>query len=272
MVALSVLVGEHIRIRDRNATRAGRNRLNTTVRKDLGELSDIEAVEALVAITGAQLVDVGCGAGASSRALAERGATVLAVEPDPIQAEKNRAAEAVSGVRFAEAGAEALPAEDAAADGVFFFRSLHHVPRERMDDALAEAARVLKPGGFLYVAEPAMTGTHFPVMRPYNDETEVRTLAQAALARAAGGGAGAGADAGDLFETPEMSRYTQHPSYENFEALVARVTGQTFNDISREQVERADVRELFEAGRTADGDYVFEQPMLVTLFRRVPGA
>ena len=39
-------------------------------------------------------------------------------------------------------------------DGVFFFRSLHHVPIDAMEAALAEAARVLKPDGFLCVMEP----------------------------------------------------------------------------------------------------------------------
>lgn len=228
------------------------------MRRDLGELSDIGAVEALLSVAGLRVIDVGCGPGASSRELAARGATVLAVEPDPIQAEKNRAAPATQGVTFVEAGAEALPADSGTIDGVFFFRSLHHVPRERMDDALAEAARVLKPGaGFLCVVEPGMTGSHFPVMRPFNDETEVRTLAQAALARTAS----------RLFETEETYAFVQHPRYASFEAMVARFTGQTFNRISREAIEQADVRAMFEAGRGAEGDYVFEQPMLLNFFR-----
>ncbi len=232
--------------------------MDAVLRKELGELSDMGAVEALASVDGLSVVDAGCGNGANSRALAERGATVLGVEPDPIQAEKNRAADPVAGVGFAETGAQALPLEDASADGVFFFRSLHHVPRERMDDALAEAARVLKPGaGFLCVVEPGMTGSHFPVMRPFNDETEVRTLAQAALARTAS----------RLFETEETYAFVQHPRYASFEAMVARFTGQTFNQISREAIEQADIREMFETGRGADGDYVFEQPMLLNFFR-----
>ncbi len=235
------------------------------MRRELGELSDVAAVEALLSVAGLSVIDVGCGSGASSRELAARGASVLAVEPDPIQAEKNRAAPPTQGVAFVEAGAEALPAETGAIDGVFFFRSLHHVPAGRMDDALIEAARVLKPGsGFLYVAEPAMTGSHFPVMRPFNDETEARNLAQAALARTGAA----------RFGAAQTARYTQYPRYDSFEALVARVTGQTFNDISREQVERDEVRKLFEAGRVENGGggeggggYVFEQPMLVNLYR-----
>jgi ubiquinone/menaquinone biosynthesis C-methylase UbiE len=226
-------------------------------RTDLGERSDVAALLALTPVSGLALIDVGCGAGKNSRELAEAGATVLAVEPDPIQAAKNREAAPTRGVAFVEARAESLPAESGAMDGVVLFRSLHHVPVEAMEAALAEAARTLKPAGFLCVVEPGMTGTHFPVMRPYNDETRARSAAQDALE----------GTAAQLFRDRRSYRYLQHPRYASFEALVARALGQTFNDVKRERVETDEVRALFEAGRTAEGDYVFEQPMLLDLFR-----
>ncbi|MDE3114601.1 MAG: class I SAM-dependent methyltransferase [Pseudomonadota bacterium] len=226
-------------------------------RKDLGEKNDLEAVDALLAVKGSHFIDVGCAAGAQDRELVARGATVLGVEPDPIQAEKNRKAAPLPGLSFVEARAQSLPAESASVDGVFFFRSLHHVPVAEMDAALKEAARVLKPGGCLWIVEPGMTGTHFPVMRPFHDETAVRGAAQAALARRAPG----------LFERVEYFLYTQHPRYDSFEAFVSRITGQTFNNIKRDQVETAEVRALFEKGRTSKGDYAFEQPMLLNLYR-----
>jgi ubiquinone/menaquinone biosynthesis C-methylase UbiE len=228
------------------------------VRRHMGESSDLEIIDRLLQVKGFNLVDVGCGAGANSRALATRGATVLGVEPDPIQAEKNRAADPTPNLTFAEARAESLPVESNSVDGVFFFRSLHHVPLPHMDDAIVEAARVLRAGsGVLWVIEPAMTGTHFPVMRTFNDETEVREAAQAALARTAR----------QLFESEEDYEFVRYPSYQNFEALVARATGHTYTDFSREHVLRDEVREQFEAGRTDDGNYVFDQPMLLNLYR-----
>ena len=102
-----------------------------------------------------------------------------------------------------------------------------------------------------------MTGTHFKVMRPFHDETRVRTEAQAALGRTAM----------RLFRSEERFQYMQFPRYPNFEAMVARVTGLTFNNIRRERVETDEVRDLFEAGRSGDGEYVFEQPMLLNLYR-----
>ena len=62
--------------------------------------------------------------------------------------------------------------------------------------------------------------------------------------------------------------YVQYPRYESFEAMVDRVTGQTFTNIQRENVETAEVRALFAAG-LKDGAYVFEQPMLLNLYRNV---
>ncbi len=227
-------------------------------RRDLGERTDVAAVSALTSVAGLTVVDVGCGAGRTSRELAALGAAVVAIEPDPIQAAKNREAEPLSGVTFVEARAERLPTDSGSMDGVFFFRSLHHVPIDAMEAALAESARALKPdSAFLCVIEPGMDGAHFPVMRPFHDETRVRNAAQAALQRSAP----------RLFRQAGLFRYVQYPRYANFEALVARVLGQTFNDIRREQVETDEVRALFEAGRTDAGDYAFEQPMLLNFYR-----
>ncbi len=228
------------------------------MRTELGELSDLEALARVVQIAGLSLVEAGCAAGDTARGLAERGARVLAVEPDAAQAKKNRAQPPVPGVTFLEAGAQALPAEDGSVDGVLFFRSLHHVPRELMDAALGEAARVLKPDGFLYVAEPGMEGSHFAMMRPFNDEVEVRTLAQQALRQSAH----------PRFEETARYVYMQRPRHESFAAMVNKFSSMTYNPIARELIEQAEVKKNFDAGKTADG-YVFEQPMLVDFHRRV---
>jgi ubiquinone/menaquinone biosynthesis C-methylase UbiE len=56
---------------------------------------------------------------------------------------------------------ERLPFAAAAFDLVLLFNSLHHVPVDRQGAALAEAARVLRPGGDLLVAEPLAEGPWF---------------------------------------------------------------------------------------------------------------
>jgi len=163
---------------------------------DLGEKSDLDVLDHLVDVAGLRVIDVGCGGGRFSIELAKRGATVVGVEPDPIQAKKIRAARPAQGCTFVQCGGEALPMDDVSQDAVFFFYSLHHVPLDLMATVLSEAARVLKPEGLLYSLEPLMTGSSFALQRFYNDETEVRTAAQKALH-----------DAGDTLFT-EAERYT----------------------------------------------------------------
>src|SRR5271166_3665859 len=222
-------------------------------RKPLGEQTDLAAVGAVTSVAGLNVVDVGCAAGQNARDLATMGALVLAAEPDAIQAAKNRQAEPVSGLTFVEARAESLPIEAKSADGVFLFRSLHHVPVDAMDGALAEAARVLKPdSGFLCVIEPGMDGTLYKLVRLYHDETRARIAAQAALDRCS-----------RLFSRDEYFSYVQFRRYPDFEAMVWRATGLSYNNIRREQVETDEVRRVFEAERSESGDHVFDEPMLM---------
>jgi ubiquinone/menaquinone biosynthesis C-methylase UbiE len=141
-----------------------------------------------LALGGKRVIDVGCGAGELVRHMAQAGAKASGIDPNPARVAKARLG-AGPGAEFIEARAESLPFDKASVDVVIFHNSLHHVPVEGMDAALAEAARVLKPGGVLAVSEPIARGPHFEAMKPVNDETSVRNEAIAAMARAVASGA-----------------------------------------------------------------------------------
>ena len=220
-----------------------------------GRSTDLAVLDRLVQMRGQSVIDVGCGAGALARSLAERGATVLGVEPDPVQAERNRAAPETEGVTFAEGRAEALPVGEGAVDGVIFGRSLHHVPEAAMRPALAEARRALTAGGFLYVLEPVMEGAFSVVMKPFHDETEVRRQAREALV-----------DSASLFARWQEVHYEVERRFESHEAFVELFSGLTYNSYGADAVRSETVKHLFEAGRTDAGDYAFAQPMRVDLF------
>ena len=137
--------------------------------------ADIDVLADLVPLDGREVVDVGCGNGALMRALAARGASVVGVE---VTAE----AVARAGEGCVLGRADALPLPDASVDACVLMRSLHHVPAEAMPRAFTECARVLRPGGAMYVAEPVAAGEYFELVALVDDERAVRAQAQAAIA------------------------------------------------------------------------------------------
>jgi len=91
-----------------------------------------------------RVVDVGAGTGISSRLLVERGARVIAAEPN---AEMRAKAEA-TGLDVRDARADALGLPDASADVVTCFQAFHWFANA---DAVRELMRVLRPGGRLAI-------------------------------------------------------------------------------------------------------------------------
>ncbi len=146
-----------------------------------GPTTDLAVLDRLVHPRGKDVVDVGCGGGALVRALTGLGARVVGVE---VSERQLATAEPRDGARYVIGRAEALPLENTSVDLVVFMRSLHHVPPSEMVDALREAARVLRPGGLVYVAEPLPEGDYFELVRSVEDELEVRLAAQRALGEA----------------------------------------------------------------------------------------
>ncbi|QGZ34536.1 class I SAM-dependent methyltransferase [Stappia indica] len=126
-----------------------------------------------------KVLDIGCGHGALSRSLAAKGFETTGIDPDAAAVAAAR--KAVPDARFERATAEALPFADGSFDAAIFLNALHHVPEAVMRQALAETRRVIGPGGALIVVEPLARGTFFEVMRPVEDETEIRAAALRAL-------------------------------------------------------------------------------------------
>ncbi|MGH1553644.1 methyltransferase domain-containing protein [Streptomyces sp. L7] len=96
------------------------------------------------------LLDIGSGTGSTTRELAAAvGSTgsALGVEPNPAcgRSPEERAAEAGNAARFTDGDALSLPVPDASVDLVWCERVLQHLAEP--DKAVAEMARVLRPGG-----------------------------------------------------------------------------------------------------------------------------
>ena len=98
---------------------------------------------ARIPATTDRVLDVGCGDGTFCRFVSRDGRQVVGLDVDPSVLPADSA-----GVQYVNASAESLPFDDGTFGAVTMTMVLHHVEAER---ALAEAARVLAPGGVLLV-------------------------------------------------------------------------------------------------------------------------
>lgn len=122
-------------------------------------------------------LDLGCGLGVQTAAMAERGYHVVGVEPaiGLLQAGQRATGSVLAG------DARALPFADASFDFAYAIGVLHHLPgRHAQADAYREVARVLKPGGVFLVHETNprnplfrfYMGYLFPMLKSIDEGTE----------------------------------------------------------------------------------------------------
>lgn len=118
-------------------------------------------------IRGLDGLDVGCGEGSNTRELARRGARKHAVNVAPTFIRHAGEAELADplGIAYRVADGTALPFADASFDFVTAFMSLMDMPDQ--GQALREAHRVLRPGGFLQfsILHPCFAPPHRKVLR-----------------------------------------------------------------------------------------------------------
>jgi ubiquinone/menaquinone biosynthesis C-methylase UbiE len=224
---------------------------------------ELDLLDELVPIAGQEIIELGCGSAQLARALLERhpGSRVTALEVDERQHAKNLTSPQ-RGLRFVAAGAQAVPFADSSFDLALMLKSLHHVPLALMAQALREIARVLRPGGHLYVSEPVFAGVFNDVIRLFNDEQAVRAAAQAALDETVRSGA---------WETVADRWFATTVQFRDFEDFEQRMIGATYAEHRLSAARLAAVRLAFERYLGPEGAH-FTRPMHVRLLRsiRVP--
>ncbi len=99
---------------------------------------------------GPDVLEIGAGPGLVTDLLVERAARVTAIELDPDLAAALRERMAGLPVEVVTADATAMPLPSGRFSAAACFTMLHHIPHAAgQDRALAEIARVLRPGGLL---------------------------------------------------------------------------------------------------------------------------
>lgn len=110
----------------------------------------MKQIDRLISIRpGDRVLEVGCGQGHLTRAVAERGVDVTGVDANP------RAPEVAENGLVRHMRAEALEFDDATFDFILSVHAIEHIPE--LEKAIVEMVRVLKPVGtalFVYPAEP----------------------------------------------------------------------------------------------------------------------
>jgi 2-polyprenyl-3-methyl-5-hydroxy-6-metoxy-1,4-benzoquinol methylase len=153
---LAGLLDEHWRLVDKRLELAARftaQELTAAARVE-PVVTAIEAVLGHSVGAGDRVLEVGCGTAALSAALAARGADVVASDVSLrwLTLAQKRLADAAARVAFVACAAESLPFEAGSFDVVAATDVIEHV--EDPDRFVAETARVLRPGGLLFLATP----------------------------------------------------------------------------------------------------------------------
>ena len=205
-------------------------------------MTDFDQLANAIDLRGKVVVDVGCGDGAFVRALSRAGADALGIEVSEDAVARARAKDPDH--RYELGGAERLPLADRSVDVATLMLSLHHVPEP--SSAFPELKRVVRE--HVWIAEPLPEGDYFELLRPVDDETEVRANAQRAISEQTD------------FTRVETVEYAVTLTIASFEEIRERILAADPGRAERFARLEADLRERF-----TPGDYVV--PMRADLLR-----
>lgn len=127
-----------------------------------------------VRVAGARALDVGCGFGRWTRWLAQHGAEAVGVDPtEPMLEAARRASE--PSIEFRRMSATALDFPDASFDLVTCITVVQHLEPGEQEAAIAEMARVLRPGGEAVVLDLIDLGDEGKIVYPRSPEDWIRS-------------------------------------------------------------------------------------------------
>ena len=110
-------------------------------------------------LTGTTALEIGCGNGARTQEIAAYFSCLTSIDPDPaLIAEANRL-NRCDNITFQVGSAEKLAFPDNNFGAVLFSLSFHHIPASLMQQAIAEATRVVTPAGHVIFIEPGHEGS-----------------------------------------------------------------------------------------------------------------
>lgn len=134
------------------------------------------------------VLEIGCGTGSLTLRLADAlpAASIVGLDPDPDVLARARAKDATDRIDWRDGNATQLPTPDGSFDRVVASLILHHLTTAEKTAALAEARRVLRPGGRLHIADwgtpqDALMKTAFLALRTLDGFERTRAHARGEL-------------------------------------------------------------------------------------------
>ncbi len=238
------------------------DKMNLLGPDELEHRDPVEVLASVLPLEDSVLLELGCGRAEMTRLLAENFPIqkIVATEVDEVQLAKNRREILHPKIEFLLGGAEKIPLERASVDNVIMLKSLHHVPIEAMDRSFEEIHRVLKPQGYLYIAEPLAKGHINEVFQFFHDEAEVRQEAFAAIKRALKRG---------LFSLEKEFFFKLKLKYETWPIFESKVIDATYSQHEMDEELRRKIKETFERYLEEDPEFLW-QSIRVDLLKRIP--
>jgi len=222
--------------------------------------TEADIYNSIVNLDNSYILDLGCGAAPYSLdiALSGTGRSVLGLEVDEVQHQKNLNGDWPDNISFSLGAAQNIPADDETFDVVMMFKSLHHVPLGLLGVALGEVHRVLKPGGFAYISEPVFAGNFNDVLKLFHNEERVRAAAFEAIK--------GGVEAGD-FTSLNQVFFNTYGHYANFEEFEEVIINASFLNLNLSPELLAQVKEKFQSYMQDDGAH-FLSPNRVDILQK----
>ncbi len=145
----------------------------------------IQAINDHTLLTGATILEIGCGTGRMTSDIAKYAAKVVATDLDETilaQAKKNTSVQNIEFLHTPD-GFPDLPEQSF--DLVIYTLSLHHIPQDRMVDNLHHSGTLLKEDGKIIVIEPGDSGSFLEAKKRFGagsgDESAVKAAALDAM-------------------------------------------------------------------------------------------
>ncbi|MDB5260269.1 MAG: Methyltransferase type 11 [Candidatus Nomurabacteria bacterium] len=121
----------------------------------------LDKLEKVVKLKNKRVLEIGCGVGTRSIQIAKRSKHLTAIEPSTKLIQEAKKTNSLENIDYQVGKAEKLKFSKGMFDAVIFTLSLHHVPPVKINNAIKEANRVVKKGGYIVFLEPTHDGNFF---------------------------------------------------------------------------------------------------------------